>query len=154
MTKELRYKNAAVEITELFKYLDEPLKKKIPQDVIDYYKKNRNNDYKFELNKSIPLEKQGLMPETINIFGFFYLKYCCDEIERNNLLQAAKAQRDLMNAQVNAKYDFNLLHPKDEKVENTANIEEVTSLTTMESIHWYDKVFQKIKSFFKNIFGK
>ena len=154
MTKEMVYRNAAVEITEIFKYLDKNLKDKIPQDVIEHYDKIKNNEYKFEIKKSLPLEEQGFLPETINIFSYIFLKYCCDENTRNNLIKAANAQRELINKQINAKYDFSLLHPKEEKVERVDTTEEVTSLTTMESVHWYDKVFSKIKSFFKNIFGK
>ncbi len=153
MTKELRYRNSAVEITELFKYLEEPLKKKIPQEIIDHYDKIKNNDYKFQINKSVSLEEQKFMPETINIFGYYFLKYCCDDIERNNLIKAADAQKKIRDEQINAKYDFNLLHPKKEE-DKIEVVEEEKSLTTMESVHWYQRVLDNIKSFFKNLFGK
>ncbi len=139
----------------MFKYLDEPLKRKIPQDLIEHYNRIKNNDYNFILNKSLPLEKQNLMPETINIFSFIYLKYCCNVEERNNLIKAARAQKTLQDEEINAKYDFDVLRKnKDELSKDEVKVEENTSLVTTESTKWYNNIFEKIKSFFKNIFGK
>ncbi len=139
----------------MFKYLDEPLKRKIPQDLIEHYNRIKNNDYNFILNKSLPLEKQNLMPETINIFSFIYLKYCCNVEERNNLIKAARAQKTLQDEEINAKYDFDVLRKnKDELSKDEVKVEENTSLVTTESTKWYNNIIEKIKSFFKNIFGK
>lgn len=57
----------AVELLEIIKYLDDNLRKFIPDEFEDYLKKIKSNVYYFEIDKSINLFQNNFMDETIKI---------------------------------------------------------------------------------------
>lgn len=57
----------AVELLEIIKYLDDELKKNIPQDLEIYLNSIKDNNYHFEINKNINLFENNFMDETIDV---------------------------------------------------------------------------------------
>lgn len=57
----------AVELLEIIKYLDDDLKKLIPEGVETYLNSIKNPNYSFEINKNINLYENNFMDETIEI---------------------------------------------------------------------------------------
>ena len=56
----------AVELLEIYKYLDNNLKNKFSKEFIDYLNSIKDNNYHFEINTSIPLYDNTFMEETIS----------------------------------------------------------------------------------------
>ena len=57
----------AVELLEIIKYLDDDLKKLIPENFENYLNSIKNPNYYFEINKNINLYENNFMDETIEI---------------------------------------------------------------------------------------
>ena len=73
----LRYKNAYKEVLEIIKYLPPKDLYKIPKEKIEYFKRNQNEDYDFNFDVSIPLEKQKISREAnaiiLNLFNDYFI---------------------------------------------------------------------------------
>ena len=55
---ELRYRNAFKEVDEILRYTDIDLVNKIPKKFIDFLRANINNDYEFNVQERLRLNKQ------------------------------------------------------------------------------------------------
>ena len=64
---ELRYRNAFKEVDEILKYTDINLVNKIPKKFIDFLRANMNNEYEFNVQEGLHLNKQNLSEEANNI---------------------------------------------------------------------------------------
>ena len=62
----------AVELLEIIKYLDDDLKRNIPQDLILYLDSIKDNTYNFEINKDINLFDNEFMDETIEVLKILF----------------------------------------------------------------------------------
>ena len=56
--------NALYQISEILKYVDDDIKNKIPEKLINFIEANKSEDYKWEINFTLPLEKQDLLQTT------------------------------------------------------------------------------------------
>ena len=57
----------AVELLEIIKYLDDDLKKNIPDNLESYLNSIKDNDYEFQIDKNINLFDNIFMDETIDV---------------------------------------------------------------------------------------
>jgi len=55
----------AIELLEIYKYLDDELKKKFNSEYIDYLNSIKDDSYHFEINKNIPLYENNFREDTI-----------------------------------------------------------------------------------------
>lgn len=62
----------AVELLEIIKYLDEDLKKNIPEKFEDYLNSIKDNSYYFKINKNIPLFENDFSDETIEVLKVLF----------------------------------------------------------------------------------
>lgn len=70
------YQNAFTEVYEIINYLNEYDYNKIPKEVISVIEENRNQEYEYFLDESIPFTEQKMMPETKAIL-FNFLEIIC-----------------------------------------------------------------------------
>ncbi len=85
MNGEIR--KAYSEIYEILTLLDTDYFRRLPNSFIDFIDKERDSNYKPNINKDIPLEKQNLLEDTVNILALLKLDYWCTEEEKNEFLQ-------------------------------------------------------------------
>ena len=76
---ELRYRNAFKEVDEILKYTDINLVNKIPKKFIDFLRANMNNEYEFNVQEGLHLNKQNLSEEANNILALIYRDYCATD---------------------------------------------------------------------------
>ena len=69
------YQNAFTEVYEILNYLDEESYNKIPKEVIDAICANRNLEYNYFIDESIPFVEQKMLPETKAILFNLYRDY-------------------------------------------------------------------------------
>ncbi len=55
----------AIELLEIYKYLDDDLKSKFSKELIDYLNSIKDDSYHFEINKNIPLYENNFREDTI-----------------------------------------------------------------------------------------
>ena len=75
------------EIYEILNLIDEPYRKRIPNKFYDFINIKRDRNYHPEIRVDVPLEDQGLMPETVAILAMIKLDYLSNSDEKDELLE-------------------------------------------------------------------
>ena len=58
--ENIEYSNSLYQINEILKYMEPNLKARIPKKFISYFENNKSQEYNWNIDKSLPLEKQDL----------------------------------------------------------------------------------------------
>lgn len=81
----IKYAKAYTEVLEIIKYFPEYELNKISQEKIDYYKKNMDKNYKFEINPKIDLAEQNISKEASAIIISLFRDYFATEKQKQQL---------------------------------------------------------------------
>ena len=85
ITKSTRI--AYAEIDSFIELLPKAEKEKIPNNLIRYFKEEKDKETVKKLSLDIPLEKQNLQEDTWNLIAIIYLKYLCEYEEEKKELE-------------------------------------------------------------------
>lgn len=85
ITKSTRI--AYAEIDSFIELLPKAEKEKIPNNLIRYFKEEKDKETVKKLSLDIPLEKQNLQEDTWNLIAIIYLKYLCEDEEEKKELE-------------------------------------------------------------------
>ena len=80
---ERTYKMALTEVFEILEYLPNDITSKVPQKLMDFIKKEKDDDYLVNINQ--PLNIQDYSKEAIVLLGMIYKDYLCSQEEKNEL---------------------------------------------------------------------
>lgn len=130
------YQKALKEVDEVLKYTDSNLLEKIPNKFINFIHENMDNSYIININPSINLNEQILLPETENILTLIYLSYWATNEEKaeyyNNQKVKVKSYDEIF---------------KNKNVNNTIPNKELTIIKK-------ENIVTKFINWIKNIFTK
>ncbi len=160
MTNLQKTKQAYAEIDAFIEILPDDIKRKIPKNMKEFFKNQKDKNYKKEIDINIPIEDQNLKEETLALIALLYIKYICeDEEEKRNLKNIYAENERKYREEIRDKYSVEKAMQKRNEVRNNFNNKENTiknqnksakekSLTEYkESI--LKKIINKIKSLFK-----
>ena len=102
-------KNSFKEVYDILKYTEEDLLNKIPNKFMMFIKNNMNVNYKTNIDLSIDIDKQNLLPETEGISSLLYINYWATDEEKKEFTQ--KNQQDYLNIDRNIYEILNHNHP-------------------------------------------
>ncbi len=71
-----------VEVDEILKYLSETDYKKIPTNVINYIKSNKDNTYTWKYDTSKKLKDQNVSDDTIAILSYLNMEYLLNQEQK------------------------------------------------------------------------
>ena len=95
------------------------MKARIPKKIISYIEINKSKDYSWNIDKTVPLEKQELLPTTKEILTVLYKDYICTDIERIELEKTLNENEVNYQNELREKYNpDNLFRNKQKEVEN------------------------------------
>ena len=84
----ITYEMAYVEVLAILKnYLSEEELNQIPKEKIEFFEKNKDHNYIFEINNRLPIEEQNLSEKTNAILVILYRDYFADEQQKETLKQ-------------------------------------------------------------------
>ncbi len=95
--------------------LDKSMKEKIPVNLIRAIYKKRDKSYIFHYDKTLPLDKQDLLPETKSLLSVIYSEYICSENEKEKWDEYDRYKKELINKQ--------MMENKNTKTENKQEIQ-------------------------------
>ena len=133
------YKNAF----KIQQNTEEELFKKNPQKYVEFLQINRNKDYQINIDNTIEIDKQSILPETEAILALIYRSYWATDEEK---LEFAN-----MDKQEQMKQEFQG-KSIDEIFEQRKNINNITidnNLMVIEEESFIKTIFKKILKFFK-----
>jgi hypothetical protein len=88
MTNTIDYKKAYSEVDTFIELLNDENKKKVPKELIDFFKKEKDPNYKKVIDPNKPIKEQNLSQEALSIIAYLNLTYWCeDENEKNELIE-------------------------------------------------------------------
>lgn len=148
--ENIEYSNSLYQINEILKYITPNLKARIPKRIISYFETNNSKDFNWQIDKTVPLEKQDLLPTTKEILTVLYKDYMCDDIERAKLDKTLNENEIKYQNELREKYNPNNIFKDRQKATETAEkIEE-----NIEIVAYKESFFSRIISKIKLIFHK
>ncbi len=153
MENSIIYPDAATEIIEIFKFVEEPVLEKIPEKLKNELERISNKEYNFKFDETKTLNEQKLLPATKELLSAIFIKYCCREEDGNEILVACRENDIRLEEEKRKKYDPDKIFEKKQKeqVEEIKQAENTDGqcfkLVVIEP--WYKKVTRKIKNFFR-----
>ncbi|MBQ3145859.1 MAG: hypothetical protein IJB90_04810 [Clostridia bacterium] len=143
------YSNSLYQISEILKYTEPSLKAVIPKKVISYFEINKSKDYNWNINKSLSLDKQDLLPTTKEILTVIYKYYICNDMERIELEKILNYNEIKYQNELREKYNpDNLFKNKRKKVEIAITGNESTKVGEYKK-SLIKKIVSKIRLFFQ-----
>ena len=129
---ELKYRNAFKEVDEILKHTDIYLVNEIPKKFIYFLRANMNNDYKFNVQEGLRLNKQNISEEANNILALIYRDYWATEEEKQEFRKKDEEERKL----------------NEEKLEHIFEEKKTNQLIKIEHESFIKRLFSRLKRFF------
>lgn len=129
--------------------LDEHSKKKIPQDVYNFFDENRDKNYDVKINLNKSIYEQNLDDNTVSLLGEIYQKYLCSDEEKLQFIR----QKNNVSTMYSSGYDYSNIF----KNNSNSNIKvseidiESNELIVQEEKNIFEKIICKIKKILKII---
>ena len=146
--ENVEYMNSLYQISEILKYITPTLKARIPKKIISYIESNKSKDYSWKIDKTLPLEKQELLPTTKELITVLYKDYMCDDISKLKLNKVLNENQIKYENEVREKYNpDNIFKERNKSYEtNKMTMENNEIVSYKES--FLSKIINKLKSFF------
>lgn len=133
---------AYTEVLEIFKYMSKEDVNKIPPDLINYFVKNMDKSYIFNIDIAKSFEEQQLSEHAKIVLALLFRDYWATKSQKEKILQKEKSDLYQIELEKQKKYNTNDLFP------NKHSIKE-SSLVVYQKETWYTNFFNFIKKLFK-----
>lgn len=141
--------NAYTEVYTILEELDEEEYKKIPPEIVETIKANRNVEYEFELNEELELKEHQMLPETKAILFNLFRDYLATSEQRQKIIKMQNEERQKNESKKQQQYSTDIFKNKvEDKIEN-AKIKEKSH----ELIQYKENIFIKIMKRLKLLFN-
>lgn len=77
------YNKRLVEVDEVLNYLSDEDLEKIPEEIRNLIKENKDKDYVWQYDETKPLKEQGLNRDTIAFLSYLNMEYLLNEEQKN-----------------------------------------------------------------------
>ena len=140
-------KNAYTEVYTILEDLNEEEYNKIPPEVIEAIRVNRNEQYEYELDEDLELKEQPMLPETKAILFNLFRDYLATPEQKEKIIRMQNEERQKNELKKQQQYNTdvfaNKLKEESIKVEPK---EPVELIQYKENI--FKRILNKIKLFF------
>ena len=134
-------RQAYTEIDNFIELLDEHNKNKIPIDIREFFKQEKDNNYVKNIDANISIKEQNLKEETLALIALLNLQYWCeDETEKERLKKIYAENEEKYQKDLRKKYN------PDDLFKNRKRVEANNSILVIEKEIWYKKIFDFIKN--------
>lgn len=143
----MKYEKCLVQLDEILKYLSDENLQKIPNEIKESIKSEKDKNYIWKYNESKALNEQNLDRKTIAILSYLNMEYLLNTkqkefIKRIHDLNEEKLEKEKVKQE---KYNTNNLFKNNKK----SIVQSEVSLVQIKEDKWYNKVFYFIKWIFK-----
>lgn len=146
-----KYKDAFAEVYVILEYLDEEDYEKIPEDLLKVIEKNRNKEYKYEMNDEFDLAKQPMLIETKAILFNIFRDYLSTPEQKEKIIKMQKEDMAKLNKKKSEEFEKGMA--KKQIFEIAKEVEEgekePTSLVEVKKESFWKKVLDKVNKLIK-----
>ena len=145
ITKE--YAMAYTEVIEILKYVPDEDVQKIPEDKLNFYKTNMDNEYIYKLDMAKEFKEQEMSDITKAVLANIFIDYWATPYQKERIEGKEKYDLEKMEEEKREKYnpDNIFKNKKEEIVEENTNLPVEIKKETF---------FKKLISFIKGLFNK
>ena len=143
------YREAFVEISEIFKLMPNIMLDKIPNKFKQIIENEKSTTYTSNIKE--PLEQCILKEETIIVLSLIYRDFLCDKEEKARLQYRDAQKIKEAENELRERYNTDNIFKNKVKtnIDNTTETRKNLSLVKYEEDKWYKKIFSIIKRIFK-----
>lgn len=140
---------AYAEVDAILELLEDELVNRIPEKVREFFKDEKDKEYKPTIRSDIGLDEQDLKAETISILTLLQLNYLCNsEEEKQEILNELQENDRLKEEELREKYNpDNIFKRRDEKIISTEKEEK--ALVEYKNHNFIRKIINKIIKMFR-----
>lgn len=147
------YEKCLVELEEVLNHLDEIDYTKIPNELIEAIRSNKDKTYEWKYDETKSLKEQKLDRNTIAMLSYINSEYLLNEDEKELMKKIYDMNEQKAEVEKKKKYNPDNLFknkPNSKKASNEENSgTEELSLVEIKEQKWYQKVINYIKNLFK-----
>ena len=144
------YEKRLVEVDEVLSYLSEENLNKIPKEIRDLIKENKDKNYTWKFDETKKLKDQDLSRDTIIILSYLNTEYLLNEEQKKLMEEIYEFKEKKQEKEKREKYNpnnmFNNTNSDVNKIREQKSIQETAMVEYKESI--FRRIITKIKSFF------
>jgi len=140
------YNKYLKEVHEVLENMPNEYTQKISPDFIKMIIENADWSYDFKYDTSKTLEEQSISEESKTVLAIIYMRYFANEEEKLDLINKIRQNDELEENQKNEKYNPDKIF--DNVPKNITELENEINLVNINE-KWYQRIFNKIKFFFK-----
>ena len=138
----LNKKRAFSEVDAFLTTLGKSYINKIPKDILDVIKSEKDESYKVKIDPDISIESQDFSREAISIILWLNLEFFCNDEQKELLEKIYSNNQKLYEKEQKEKYSVENIFPKNDEKNN--------SLVKKEKQNLFKRILKYIKNLFKN----
>ena len=138
----LNKKRAFSEVDAFLTTLGKSYINKIPNDILDVIKSEKDESYKVKIDPDISIESQDFSREAISIILWLNLEFFCNDEQKDLLEKIYSNNQKLYEKEQKEKYSVENIFPK--------NNEKNNSLVKKEKQNLFKRILKYINNLFKN----
>ena len=142
MGTSLAKKRAFSEVDAFLTTLGKSYINKIPKDILDVIKSEKDESYKVKIDPDISIESQGLSREAISMILWLNLEFFCNDEQKELLEKIYDNNQKIFDKEQKEKYNTENIFKKEENKNKSLTLKEKKSL--------FRKILDYINKLFKN----
>ncbi len=142
-------KNAYTEVYTILEDLDEEEYNKIPPEIIETIRVNRNVEYNYELNENLELKEHQLLPETKLILFNLFRDYLATSEQKQKIIEMQNEERQKNELKKQQQYNTDVFENKAKEEKEVSKIKEESH----ELIEYKENIFTRLIARLKKFFG-
>ncbi len=143
------YSKAYTEVLEIINHFSEDEYKKIPREKIDFFEKNKDKDYNFQINPNADLAEQNISQNANAILVSLFRDYFATDNQKEILKNLLKQNQEKIEIEKHEKYNPDNIFNNRVNTEKLKDSKEELALVEIKDQTWYKKILDFFKSIFK-----
>lgn len=139
------------EVYEILNLMEDEDKKRVPQEVRDFFEDQRMKEYKPKIRTDIPLTEQNLRRETVVLLTILVINYWCDSEEEKQSFIDELEKNEKIKMKLQEKYTPDNLFKNRKKTKEDVVMNQIENVGM---IQYKENLFTKLKKWFEKIFDK
>ena len=147
-----KYTDAFTQVYVILNELDDEDYDKIPPEVVDAIRKNRNKEYQFEIDESVDLKDNNLLPEARALLFKIYRDYLATEKQRQKILKMQNEERRKRELKKQEQYNSDIFANKETETIQKSELE--IQQQSIHSVPYKESIFKKLLNIIRGFFKK
>ena len=139
-------KNAYTEVYTILQDLNEEEYNKIPPEIIEAIRTNRNEKYEYDLDENLELKDHQMLPETKAILFNLFRDYLATPKQKEKIIRMQNEERQKNELKKQQQYNVDVFANNAKENIKTKEKEQVELIEYKENI--FKRILNKIKNFF------